>query len=374
MFEIIKKTPYLRLVTFFVAFVWFIRFSGTVLPVYFLQSGLSFPQMAWGITLSIIGQIVGIFILSRAHAHSRLIWRAAIVAYVCAFILYVVAPVSIFYYFGTFISGIGSIFFYGAYNVHMFSLLPRDKTGTASSHFFNLLVLIGIVAPIFSAVVAHWSIYMLLGLSFVCAAIAMYFAHIPQTQPITFSIGTALTEIRRVRVPIFLHGIHEAMSYIIPILTLSLLSNFFEFGAFGTVIALVGVVFSHYVGKISDKLSSKKKLLTVFAWSLAAVTSMYAIPVVRTHIIFWTIINIANNFIDQLYDQTSLAFIMDETKSRVDAIFGRELVMNVGRTVGMLVAFLGFAVPVFLPYAIILLACAMAGFALFVSRMQTQKS
>lgn len=330
--------------------------------------------MAWGITLSIIGQIAGIFVLSRVRAHNRSIWQAAIIAYMCAFILYVVAPVSIFYYIGTFISGIGSIFFYGAYNVQMFSMLPKDKTGTASSHFFNVLVLIGIIAPIFSAIVANWSIYALLGVSFFFAWVAMFFAHIPHTQQITFSITTALSEIRRVRIPIFLHGMHEAMSYIIPILTLSLLSDFFEFGIFGTAMALVGVVLSHYVGKISDRLSSKKKLLTVFAWLLAAITIMYALPVVRTHIIFWTALNIINNFIDQLYDQTSLAFIMDETKSRVDAIFGRELVMNVGRTVGMCIAFLGFVVPVFLPCAIIVLALAMAGFALFVSRMQIQKS
>ncbi len=370
MFEKLRSSPYLKILLFFVSFVWFLRFSGTALPVYFIKSGLTFPQISFGITLSIAGQLFGVLLLARLKMINRHAWYIALCLYVVTFCLYVIAPFSGFYFTAAFLSGIGSIFFYGPYGLSMFSILPRDKTGSGSATFFNLLVLVGIIAPIFSAVVAGWSMYALLGLSICFAVLAGFFTRLPAPVRVDFFLRESLVEVRNLRLPIFLHGVHESMSYIIPLFTLTLLPEFLEFGSFGTVMALVGVVVSHFVGRFSDRLKTKKKFVSLCAFALAGVTALYAFPIFKTGIVLWATLNIVNNIIDQIYDQTSVAFILDQASSLVKSIFGRELYMNSGRLVGMLVAFLGFLFPPFLPYAIIIFALAMCGFGVIVMKMK----
>ncbi len=370
MFERIKKAPYLKILLFFVSFVWFLRFSGTVLPVYFIKSGLTFPQISFGITLSIAGQLFAVFLLARLTLLNRHAWRIALCLYVVTFCLYVITPFSGFYFTAAFLSGIGSIFFYGPYGLSMFSILPRDKTGSGSAMFFNLLVLVGIIAPIFSAVVAGWSMYALLALSVCFALLAGFLTRVPAPIRVDFSLRESLAEVHNLRLPIFLHGVHESMSYIIPLFTLTLLPEFLEFGSFGTAMALVGVVVSHVVGRFSDRLKTKKKFVSLCAFALAAVTALYALPVFQTGIVLWATLNIVNNIIDQIYDQTSVAFILDQASSLVKSIFGRELYMNMGRLVGMLIAFLGFLFPPFLPCAIVIFALAMCGFGIIVMKIK----
>lgn len=110
MFEIIKKAPYLKILLFFVSFVWFLRFSGTVLPVYFIKSGLTFPQISFGITLSIAGQLFAVFLLARLKLLNRHAWRIALCLYVATFCLYVITPFSGFYFTAAFLSSIGTFF------------------------------------------------------------------------------------------------------------------------------------------------------------------------------------------------------------------------------------------------------------------------
>jgi len=369
-FEKIKNTPYLKILLFFVSFVWFLRFSGTVLPVYFIKSGLTFPQISFGITLSIAGQLLGVVLLARLKIINRHAWYVALCLYIVTFCLYVITPFSGFYFTAAFLSGIGSIFFYGPYGLSMFSVLPREKTGSGSAMFFNLLVIVGIIAPIFSAVVAGWSMYALLVLSICFGIVAGFFSHLPTPVRVDFSLRESLAEVHNLRLPIFLHGIHESMGYIIPLFTLTLLPEFLEFGSFGTAMAIIGVVVSHFVGRFSDKLKTKKKFVVWCAFALAGVTALYALPIFKTGIVLWTILNILNNLIDQIYDQTSVAFILDQSTSLVKSIFGRELYMNSGRLAGMLIAFLGFLFPPFLPYAIIIFALAICGFGVIILKMK----
>lgn len=369
----IKQSKYLKLLAFFTFFAWFLKFSGAALPVYFIKSNLTYTELALGGTLAMLGQVIAVYFLSRFSFSNKKIWLGSMLLYILTFSLYVLYPISHIYFFASFISGFASLLFYGTYSVTHFEVVPRDKTGSGSAMFFNILIITGIITPIISALVATWSIYLLLALSVVFAFIVIYFSRLQEEYEVKFTIRESLEEVKSVRTLIFIHGMQEAVSYgIIPLFTLSLVSSFLGFGAFGTFLGLVGIAVNFIVGKFSDKLNSKSKLLSLFALLLGISTMLYAIPFFHMTIVAWAILNIVNNFIDQIYDQTSLAFVMDETKKRIPAIFGRELVMNGGRFAGMALVFLGYLYPVLLAPVIVVLGLSMVIFAVIVGKMKTQ--
>lgn len=374
-FEKINKTiahPYAKLLIFFTSFVWFLSFSGAVLPAHFLENGLTFPQISFGTVLSMLGQILSVIAISKINAKSKSLWVSSLVLYIIIFSLYVVYPSVNIYFIASFLSGIASIFFYATYNVSHFTLTPDEKTGISAAIFFNILSVVGIISPLISGTVAHFSIYYLLFLSIIFTLLPLYLLKFQQNMEIKYSILGAIREIRNVRLPMFLHGSHEALGYgIIPIFTLSLVGDPLRFGVFNTLIKLLTVCLSLFIGFKSDKMKNKKALLSVVILIVSFITFLYSVQAITTQIYLWSMLNIALGVVSPIYNHVSLSFVIDSTKSKVDAIFGRELMINIGRFSGMIVVYLGFLYKDFLPFSIYILGTIALLYALVVYKTKT---
>jgi MFS family permease len=373
-FSDIKKNDYLKLLLFFVSFSWFIKFSGAVLPLYLIKSGLSFSTLAAGITLSMFGQIFAISVLSWLNVKNRHMWIFSILLYILVFALYVLVPITGVYLLSVFLFGIASVTFYSAYNISHFETVARDKTGSGSAMFFNILAGVGIVAPIIAGTVATLSIRALLAFSFMFAIVALSFISFQKERQVSFSLRDSLIEIKKVKWLIFLRGIHEALTWgVIPLLTFTIIHDFFDLGVYATVVATISVVIGYFVGKYSDTLKTKITLLAPLAFVNGLFTLLFIFKFFQLNIVWWAILNLVWGKIDGIYDQTALAFIMDETHDRTKTIFGRELVLNIGRFSGMVVVAFGFFFPAFLGVSIAVLASAMFMYALVILRMRREK-
>ncbi len=369
-FSKIKQSPYLKLILFFVSFVWFISFSRIVLPIHLLQSGLSFSDLAIGGSLDILGQVLTVFLLSRLHQKNKYIWFVSIFLYILVFSLQVFLPIAPIYFVSTFIAGVASVSFYGTYNVSHFELTPRNKTGFGAATFFNILIGVGILAPVFAGSVASFSVFALFFLSFLFALVPLSLLWFQTDIQISFSLRESLKEISKVKSIIFIRGFHEARGLVIDLITFKILTDFFDLGLYGTVIAILGIIIRHLVGLQSDKMKSKKSIIAPLAILNGFLTFLYMFDIFQVNILWWGMLNLVAGKVDGIFDQTALAFIMDETRDRLKATFGREFVLNLGRLAGTLVVVLGFVIPGFLDYSIMILALSMFVYAVVVWRMK----
>ncbi|MCI5108247.1 MAG: hypothetical protein MRY49_00170 [Candidatus Pacebacteria bacterium] len=365
--EKIKSSSYLKLLLFFTSFVWFTKFSGVILPLHLIKSGLSFVDFSIGASLSVLAQIITVLLISRTKLKNIHLWILSALLYLTVFTIYVTFPSTIIYFIGALLSGVASVIFYGPYNVSHFELTPRNKTGSGAALFFNLLTGVGIIAPIAAGTVASFSIFILLLISFILAFIAVSFMFFQEKIDINFSVKESFKEISKVKWIIYLRGIHEALGTFITLVTITLIYEFFDLGVYGTVLAVLGILISFAVGKYSDRLSTKKHLLAPLAIINGVLTLLFIFDVFRVNIILWGLLNLVWGKIDGLFDQTALAFVMDETKDRLKTTFGREIVLNIGRLTGTLVVVLGFAIPNFIDYSIAILASSMFMYAIYVT-------
>jgi len=361
------KNPYVILIAFFVSFVWFINFSNAVLPVHFIKSGLSFPQIAFGTLLSMFAQLVTLLVLSKIRVINKIAWWIAILIYSIIFTLYVLVPHSTIFYISSFSGGIASILFYAFYNVSHFELTPRDKTGTGAAVFFNILTIVSIIAPVTSGLVASLSMNTLLICSLIFALIPLVLSFKQKPILISYTIRNAMKEVRSVKWVIILSGIYDALGYgVIPLITLTLITNSLDFGSFKTFLTLFTVVAGFVVGKWSDKLPSKSRLLVTLSAIVGIITLIIALPFATSSIYYWSGVNILLGLFSPLYNQTNLSYVLDSTQDRVQAIFGREILLNLGRFFGMGIVLLGFIFPILLPFSIIAIALSVLGLSLLV--------
>lgn len=357
MFRKILSHPYTKLLAFFVSYVWFTAFSNAVLPVFFLKSGLSFEQITFGMVLNMLGQVCAIYILTNLKWSNRKLWTTSLLMHLAVFSSYIIYPEVHTFFVTSFVAGMASLIFYGTYNISHFKLVPTHKNGFGASIFFNLLTIIGIAAPVVSGIVAAISFQVLLGVSFIFALLPAYFIRKQEPILIDFGIKRALFEVRFVKYILVLHGFQEALTYgIIPIYTLMLIQDPVDFGAFGSIVKFATVFLGFVIGGLSDKLKDKKHVLAFFVTLVGIVTLFYSLPFVHATVISLAFIGLAYGMISSLYNQVALAFIMDKTTDRVHAIFGRELLMNVGRFLGMILVFVGFLFRAFLPFSVVILA------------------
>ncbi len=345
-------------------------FSRTILPLFLIKSGLTFPDLALGAFLNIFAQICGVLLLSKFNLKNKHIWLGSGILFMSVFLLQVFIPILPIYLITTLLAGLASVTFYGTYNVSHFELTPRNKTGSGAAIFFNMLTGVGIVAPLAAGIVATLSIYSLIGLSTIFLLIAFYFLRFQEEVTIHFSLKESLQEIRGVWPLVFLRGIHEALGTVILLITLTLFKEFFDLGLYGTMIAGLGIIISQIIGKKSDALTSKKNLLVPLAVVNGILTLLYALDIFQTNILLWAILNLVVGKFDGIFDQTSIAFVMDETADRLKATFGRELVLNIGRLLGNAAVIIGFIFPTLLPLVITFLAATMLIYALVAWRMK----
>ena len=321
------------------SYLWFPSFSHSVLPTHFLTQGITLNQMILAKISLFFGQICILFLLSSFKA--KLAWRLALICQ----ILYVFLVVRIYsplqLYFASMLSGFALYFFFVFYNIVHFEETPKEKRGHSSALMFNLPTLISVVAPFLAGYILTLKQNLFWILTGVFFSLAFYFAGKQQNFDLKYDLRRGLKEIKATRWLIFIEGVWEALPFgIIPIFTLYFIKTPLEYGAYLTYLSLIGIIANQLLGGLTDKF--QKRSVFLYPISIAMIAYTFFFPSATKNIYLWAFATGSISFLLPAFWNISTALVVDSHPNLKVAIPARELMLAIGRMLGLLLAFLSF--------------------------------
>lgn len=334
-----RNKKFILLFIFFIAYFWFKSFSGAVLPIHYLNEGLSLTVMMGGLVSLFFGQIVVLLIFRKLS--SRISWFLALFVSILflALIVKIYSPWQ--YYLASAISGTSIFFYFAFYNIAYFENTSKEKIGQNSALMFSVPTVIGILAPLLAGFLAQISINLIWLFSFLFFLPVLFLVFYQRDFTISYNIKAAISEIRATRIFIFLEGIWEAMIFgIIPIYTLYFIKTPLGYGTYLAYLSLAGVAANLILGKITDKL--QKRVMFLYPLTIVMAITTFLFAVFANNLAWWLVLTAAIQFLLPLFWNVSTAMVVDSHPNLRLAIPGRELVLALGRFLGLLLAFLSF--------------------------------
>jgi predicted MFS family arabinose efflux permease len=177
-----------------------------------------------------------------------------------------------------------------------------------------------------------------------------------------YHIWDSLRSLRRYRLLFFLQGVWEAAGFIgIPILTLIFVRTEMRLGLFLSYLGALSVVSTIVLSRLSDRRGSR----TVFIYPalIAAGTATVCLSLGGTFL-WWVILAGIFNFLNIISLPFLIAVALDSEVTGINMWAGRELLLNLGRSVGGALLLLSYRYSENPRIAFILLGSALFGYAL----------
>lgn len=333
------KSPYYNLILFYTVYLLFGSFSTSILPTYFFGQGLTLNQMMLGKTIFFSGQIVLLFSLKNLFA--KFSWRMALVSSIIYIFLIINLQSLIPFYIGQFINGMSLFFFFVFYNIAHFELTPKDKTGSSSALMFILPSLVSVFAPLVAGYLAQINMIFIWIISTILFVVCYYLVRSQNDFKVVYSIKESLAEIKSTRIFILLEGLWEALPFgIIPIYTLFFIKDPLPFGAYLAYLSLISIIANFLLGRFSDKI--RKRIIFLYPITIAIAVTTFLFPISTNSLFLWVILTSVLQFLLPIFWSVSTAFVVDSHADLKKVIPGREIVLAVGRLIGLSLAFLSF--------------------------------
>lgn len=334
------RNRYFHLVFFMAVFLWFGSFSKAILPTHFLREGLTFLQIAIGTLLLFVGQLI--LLLTIKHINARTSWFWALVTSFLFIVLSVHITTVWQYYLASLFAGCSLFFYWVPYNIAHFRMTPKEKTGISSAVMFSVFPVIGVFAPLLAGYLAEINILIVWALSLVFFLLSLVALMKQVNFSVHYDVSSALSAIPMTRVFLLLEGIWEALIFVIvPIYTLFFIKTPLHYGSFVAYLSFVGVLANLIMGKVEDKLQKRRVFLFPITLALALTTLFF--PLATDNIISWLVLNGIIQFFVPLFWNITTAMVVDAHADLGRAIPGREIMLAVGRIIGIFLSVLSFA-------------------------------
>lgn len=273
--------------------------------------------------------------------NSKPAWRLAVILQLLYVLLVIKILDPIQFYFASALSGFALYFFFVFYNIAHFEETPQERRGYSSALMFSLPPLISITAPIFAGFVASINKIFLWVLTVLFFFLAYYMASKQIDFSLKYNLLRGLREIKATRWFIFIEGMWEAMLFgIIPISTLYFIKEPLNYGLFLAYLSAVGIIANLLLGRFTDKVQKRSIFLYPLTIIMAIITLAFTLAI--RDIYWWTITTGALAFTIPLFWNISTALVVDAHPNLRLAIPARELLLAIGRTLGLIIAFLSF--------------------------------
>lgn len=337
------KKNYIKLILFFTSFNWFISFSRSALLPHFVKEGMTLQQIIFGALLTFVGVILALILISpiSRRLKARTSWIMAIIlSYVYILLLIKInSPFQL--YLAYFINGLITFFFYIFYNSAHFESTAKKHIGKSSALMFSIGPAISVIAPLLAGYLAQIDYFYIWIFSFLFFFVPLYLVRFQKNFSVGYSIKEIVYEIKATRIFIFLGAFWEAMVFgVIPVYTLFFIKSPLGYGSFLAYLGLMGILANLFLGTLSDKIKKRIVFLYPITFSMAAVTFLF--PLAVSNIFIWITLSGAVQFIYPLYNNVSLAMVIDSHSDIKRAVVGREMMLSLGRISGLALAFLSF--------------------------------
>jgi MFS family permease len=347
-----RRQLFFNLIIFNVVFSWTDSFSFSVLKPHFASEGLSIEQMILGTLYTFVG--AGLLMLLINKISARLSWRLSFITSFLTILLIMRIASPAQFYLASVVSGLYIPLFYIAYNIAHYRLTPPHRTGYSSAIMFSIFPIVGLVAPLAAgwlAQIDYVYVWIFSGIFFLITFLLTKF----QTDfPIKYDLAAGWQAIKATRVIVFLQGVWEALPFgIIPVFSLHFIKSPLYYGTYMAYLSLMSVIANLVLGQLSDRL--QRRLAFLYPITLVMAGATFLFPLVTANLIFWLILTGIVQFLCPLFWNFSASWFVDQQPDHNRSMPIRELVLAVGRIVGLFFAWVSFRLettPVYIFYAL----------------------
>lgn len=345
-----RRQLFFNLILFNVVFSWTDSFSFSVLNPHFSNEGLSIEQMILGTLFNFIGVCLLMVFVNKISA--RLSWSLSFIASFLSILLIMRIASPAQFYLASVISGLYIPLFYIAYNIAHYRLTPKHRTGYSSAIMFSIFPIVGLVAPLIAgwlAEINYLYVWIFSGIFFLITFLLTKF----QTDfLIKYDLVVGWRAIKSTKIIVFLQGIWEALPFgIIPVFSLHFIKSPLYYGTYIAYLSLMSVIANLVLGHLSDKL--KRRLVFLYPITLTMAVATFLFPLVTANLIFWLILTGVIQFLCPLFWNFSASWFVDQQPDHNRSMPIRELVLAIGRIVGLFFAWTSFrfeTMPVYIFY------------------------
>ncbi len=334
-----KDRKFLTLLSLFVSYIWVSTFARSILPVHFYESSITIRQMLAGFLFMFLTQILALLYIRRISAKTA--WRLSVVSLSLSLAVFFNIKNDIQFYIGMMLGGLSLFFFFPIYNTIHFENTPENKIGTSSALMFSVGPVVSILAPALAGTLAEINFSLIWYLSTIFMIVTLITINFQKDYHLNYSRLAVLAEIKSTRPFIFLEGIWSALVLgIIPVYSLIFFKTPAAFGVFLVYFAIVSVISNIVLGKLTDKIKKRSIFLYPLTLILALTTMLF--PFALKSLELWIFFTGIVGFVLPMFWNLATALVVDHHEDLKDSMLGREIVLAVGRVVGLGIALFSF--------------------------------
>src|SRR3989338_4458397 len=221
-----------------------------------------------------------IFLFTLKNLFAKFSWRMALVTSIAYIFLIINLQSLVPFYIGQFISGTSLFFFFVFYNIAHFELTPKEKTANSSALMFILPSFVSIFAPLAAGYLAQLNIIFI-------------------KEPLPF-------------------------------------------GLYLSYLSFISIVANFLLGRFSDKI--RKRVIFLYPITLAIAIVTFLFPLSTNNLIVWVFLTTLLQLLIPIFWNVSTAFFVDSHTDLKKTIPGREIVLAIGRLIGLALAFISFTI------------------------------
>lgn len=302
----------------------------SILFVYFVKNNLNF-----GLVLLAEGLGYGlsaIILLSKNRFTTQRGMQFGLLLVLCGLPLLLApfAPLYILFPY-TLLKVTGGIMFYVPYNILFFENTHREKKLQRMAVYWGIGSAVSVLAPMTGGwIFARFglAVFIVVSLLILLTGIGLTWLVKKQTYP--YKTAELIVHIKGFRLVSMIDGaLQSASGLLISLYLLTFIKNEFNFGQILSVIALVSVLLSLQLAKVSDR--TKKRL--EFIWPLSFGIGVIMISLYFVHTLWIAVILIVGyQFLSSLFNPIRSNILLDNVDHAPITWISRELYLNIGRT------------------------------------------
>ena len=317
-------------------------FALNFMALYLVVRGFGLDQLMLAMTLAFALPVLAIGVMrsARAKISFSIAFVAKIVAYLVA-LLWLSPGTMKFIYIS---NALVLVFFWIPYNLEFFSFTTDRNKAYSDSVAIAIYPLVGLAIPTLAGYVWHsrgFTSNMSISLSILGGAIVyMWLNKAIKFRRFDYRIMDSIRSLERYRTLFFLQGFWEAASFIgVPLLTLIFVRTELKLGLFLSYLGALSVVSTIMLARLSDRRARR----TAFLYPAVIVTGAVTTSLYFAGTFFWWILAVGVlNFAGVLTTPFLIAVALDSEVSGINMWAGREMLLNLGRSVGGLVIFVAY--------------------------------
>ncbi len=310
----------------------------SLFEVYFFNLGVSIPGIYLADSLWFLGSLLVIPLFRGFRARDFMLAGIAISFVSVGLLLLQPAPIAAIAF--RLLIGVTNLFFWAPFNTLYYEYRKGDNAAMGAMYYAVspiLSLFTPAIAGFFASSFGFPLLYGLAMLTFAATFVAAFF--LIENKGYRYSAASCIRSISGLRSLIFMEGF---AGMAITSISLNVMLLLFEnrpegFGLFTSFVTVFAVAASFVTARLSDKVKRRREFILplVALFSVAAVFASQSHDLLSFFIGFGLV-----SFISRIFYPLPLALVVDNSKSLVESMVGREIFLNLGRLCGGLLGYL----------------------------------